>query len=105
MFNLSFSSLEKSSSVIDDAVYQSMQVPSFKYKQPHFDVYLERSPKVKIVGESQNEKDIKKRLYEKSNSPAPTTYKMAESYESTQSVRTSVLKINKDTKIPKFTGK
>ncbi len=59
-----------------------MHVPSF-YKPPPVDVYKERSPTVKIHAESEKEKEKKKKRWEKDNSPSPTTYQFAESYDKT----------------------
>ncbi len=82
-----------------------MQVPAFKYNQPSFDVYMERSPKLKMFRESEREAATKKAKHQKSDSPSPLSYQFVESYEKTQAVRSSCVKINKETKIPKFTGK
>ena len=62
MIIIEYSSLEKSSAVIDNAVYHSLHVPSY-YKQPHFDVYKERSPVIRLRNESDKEKDIKVKLW------------------------------------------
>ena len=89
--------------MIDEAVYRSMGVPSFKYNQPPFDVYLERSPKLKMHKESAREAESKK--VKKSDAPSPLSYKAAESYDKTQAHRSSCVKITKDAKLLKFTGK
>ncbi len=47
------------------------------------DLYMDRSPKVKMHAESEREAARKKKQYEKSGSPSPTTYKAAESYDKT----------------------
>lgn len=96
------SSLEKSSSVIDDAVYHSMQVPSF-YKQTRVEVFKERSPVARMHAESEKEKSAKAKKWEKVGGPSPVHYKMAESYDKTQATRAVSMKIIKETKIPKFT--
>jgi hypothetical protein len=76
------SSLEKYHSVIDDAIYHSMHVPSF-YKQPRMEVYKERSPATKIFAESDKEKEMKIKKWEKVGGPSPVHYKVAESHEKT----------------------
>jgi hypothetical protein len=96
------SSLEKSSSVIDEAVYRSMHVPSFYY-QPPMELYKERSPTVRIRAESEKEKELKMKKWERVAGPSPVAYNQAESYEKTQAARTQSVKFVKDTKIPKFT--
>ena len=73
------SSLEKSSAVIDDAVYHSMQVPSY-YKTPKIEAYKERSPIARMHAESAKEKEMKIKKWEKNNEPCPTTYQYAESF-------------------------
>jgi len=70
------SSVEKSNSVIDDAVYHSMHVPSF-YKQTRMELYKERSPTVRIIAESDKEKEVKKRRWEKVGGPSPFAYNSA----------------------------
>jgi hypothetical protein len=70
------SSVEKSNSVIDNAVYHSMHVPSF-YKQTQMDLYKERSPTVKIIAESEKEKELKKKKWEKVAGPSPFAYNSA----------------------------
>lgn len=67
------STLEKSSSVIDDAVYHSMQVPSH-YKAPPLEVYKERSPVARIHAESEREKAAKEKKWEKGSGPSPVSY-------------------------------
>lgn len=79
-----------------------MHVPSF-YKTPPIEVYKERNPTVKIHAESEKEKELKKRKWEKDNSPSPTSYQIAESFEKTQTQRVGSVKIIKELKIPKFT--
>ena len=82
-----------------------MQVPAFKYNNPPFEVYMERSPKLRMHKESEREAASKKAKHQKTDSPSPLSYQFAESYEKTQAVRASCVKINKETKLPKFTGK
>lgn len=96
------SSLEKYNSVISDAVYHSMQVPSF-YKTPQMDHYKDRSPTVRIHAESEKEKEVMKRKWEKVGGPSPVAYNSAQSYERTQAARSSSFRIVKETKLPKFT--
>ena len=96
--------MEKSNACIDDAIYHSMHVP-FCYNRVKLESYKDRIPFAKMRAESEKEKELKEKKWEKRDDPSPTTYKASESFNNTQGERVRVVKINKDAKIVKFYGK
>jgi hypothetical protein len=59
-----------------------MNLP-FCYNKVDFDSYKERSPIMRIRAESEKQKELNARKWEKKEGPSPTSYKVSESFNST----------------------